>query len=157
MLGNVVSVMSIIAVVSLIQGVNATISDAIVSQVGADSFSVQRVGIITSEDERVEARRNPRDTLADAEAIQRFSPLVDATMAQARRRGEVRYRDQLLESVAIQGVSRDYVSFPQFDAERGRLITPSEVDRKRGVTVLGWATADRLFGQADPLDRLVKI
>ena len=156
-LGNVVAVMSIIAVVSLIQGVSATVSDAIVSQVGADSFSVQRVGIITSEAEREEARRNPRVTLADAEAIRRFSPLVDSIMAQTRRRGEVRYRDRLLESVLIRGVSRDYVWFPQFDAERGRLITPSEVDRKRGVTVLGWATADRLFGQVDPLDRLVKI
>ena len=156
-LGNVVAVMSIIAVVSLIQGVNATVSDAIVSQVGADSFSVQRVGIITSEAEREEARRNPRVTLADAEAIQRFSPLVDSIMAQTRRRGEVRYRDRLLESVLIRGVSREYVWFPQFDAEQGRLITPSEVDRKRGVTVLGWATADRLFGQVDPLDRLVKI
>ena len=78
-------------------------------------------------------------------------------MAQAQRRGEVRYRDRLLESVLIRGVSRDYVWFPQFEAERGRLITPSEVDRKRGVTVLGWATADRLFGQMDPIDRLVKI
>ena len=156
-LGNVVAVMSIIAVVSLIQGVNATVSNAIVSQVGADSFSVQRVGIITSEAEREKARRNPRVTLADAEAIQRFSPLVDSIMAQTQRRGEVRYRDRLLESVLIRGVSRDYVWFPQFDAERGRLITPSEVDRKRGVTVLGWATADRLFGQVDPLDRLVKI
>ena len=58
-LGNVVAVMSIIAVVSLIQGVDATVSDAIVSQVGADSFSVQRVGIITSEAEREKSSPQP--------------------------------------------------------------------------------------------------
>ena len=42
MLGNIVAVTSIIAVVSLIQGLNASVSGAIQSQVGADSFSVGR-------------------------------------------------------------------------------------------------------------------
>ena len=40
-LGNIVAVTSIIAVVSLIQGLNATVTDAIVSDVGADSFVVE--------------------------------------------------------------------------------------------------------------------
>ena len=43
MLGNIVAVTSIIAVVSLIQGLNASVSGAITSQVGADSFSVSYV------------------------------------------------------------------------------------------------------------------
>jgi hypothetical protein len=41
-LGNIVSVMSIIAVVSLIQGLNASVTSAILNQAGADSFSIQQ-------------------------------------------------------------------------------------------------------------------
>ena len=41
-LGNIVAVTSIIAVVSLIQGLNASVKKAILNEAGADSFSVYR-------------------------------------------------------------------------------------------------------------------
>ena len=156
-LGNIVSVGSIIAVVSLIQGVNAEVTGLIVSQLGSDSFTIERVGLVMGEDDIEAARNNPRISLDDAEAIQRFSTHLGAIMAQASRSGEVRYRDQVLESVRIKGVTRDYLEFPSFTAEQGRLISATEVDRNRAVAVLGWDTADRLFGQADPLERTIKV
>ena len=42
-LGNVVAVTSIVTVVTLIQGMNSMVSTAIVSDVGADSFTIQRL------------------------------------------------------------------------------------------------------------------
>ena len=156
-LGNIVAVGSIIAVVSLIQGVDAEVTGAIVSRLGSDSFTIERAGLFRSENELQATRNNPRISLDDAEAIQRYSAHLGAIMAQASRRGEVRYRDRVLESVQIRGVSRDYLEFPTFTAERGRLISPTEVDRKRAVAVLGWDTADRLFDSADPLERTIKV
>ena len=51
-----------------------------------------------------------------------------------------------------------YVNFSGFDAERGRLMSPTEVDSARPVTVLGWQTADRLFGtNVDPIDKIIQI
>ena len=47
-LGNIVAVTSIVTVVSLIQGLNATVSDVIVSDIGADSFTIARRGIVRS-------------------------------------------------------------------------------------------------------------
>jgi len=156
-LGNIVSVGSIIAVVSLIQGVNAEVTGAIVSQLGSDSFTIERVGLVMSEEDIEAARSNPRITLDDAEAIERFGTHLGAIMAQANRNGDVRYRNQVLESVRIKGVTRDYLEFPTFTAEQGRLFTSTEVDRNRPVAVLGWDTADRLFGQIDPLERTIKV
>jgi putative ABC transport system permease protein len=49
LLGNIVAVSSIITVVSLIQGMNATVSDAVMSDLGADTFTIDRMGMITSE------------------------------------------------------------------------------------------------------------
>jgi putative ABC transport system permease protein len=58
----------------------------------------------------------------------------------------------------VRGVTSSYVNFSGFDAERGRLMSPTEVDSSRPVTVLGWQTADRLFGtDIDPLDKVIQI
>jgi putative ABC transport system permease protein len=78
-------------------------------------------------------------------------------MAQAQTQTRVAYRDEELETLTIQGVSEEYLDFATFDAEVGRMITPTEVKRKRPVTLIGWGTADRLFKGADPLDKQIKI
>jgi putative ABC transport system permease protein len=157
LLGNIVAVSSIITVVALITGVNEAVSDAIVSDLGADSFTVQRMGMTQNEDEFERMRNNPLVTLDDAEAVKRFSDAVGSVMAQAQTRTRVAYRDEELETVQVQGVSEEYLDFTTFDAERGRMITPMEVSRKRPVTLIGWAVADRLFANADPLDKKIRI
>jgi putative ABC transport system permease protein len=156
-LGNLVAVTSIIALVSLIQGINDEVSNVILSQIGADTFLIERVGPVFSEDEIERSRSNPRITVDDAEAIRRFGTNLSAVMARGTRRGEVRYRDHVLESVKIEGVTEDFLDFPTYDAELGRLPTPSEVRRKHKVVVLGSEAAERLFETTNPLDRQVKI
>ena len=155
-LGNIVAVTSIIAVVSLIQGLNATVTSAIVAEAGADSFTIERVGVTTSEDNLERARNNPNITLDDAEAIRRFSRLAAAVMVQAQEPGQVAYRDRVLESVTIKGVSACVVNFGGYTVERGRLISPIEVNRAQPVTVLGSDIAERLFNGGDPLDKIVR-
>ena len=86
LLGNIVAVASIITVVALITGVNGAVSDAIVSDLGADSFTVQRMGFTQNEDDFERMRNNPIVTTDDAEAIKRFSQTVSAVMAQGNQR-----------------------------------------------------------------------
>src|SRR2546426_4135755 len=86
-LGNIVAVTSIIAVVSLIQGLNASVKQAILNQAGADSFNIQQFPITRSDEEFDKVRGNPRITMADARAIRRYSELVTAVMAGAAARG----------------------------------------------------------------------
>ena len=157
LLGNIVAVSSIITVVALITGVNEAVTDAIVSDLGADSFTVQRMGITQNEDEFERMRNNPLVTLKDAQAIKRFGVSIGSVMAQAQNSTRVAYRDEELESVQVQGVSEEYLAFTTFDAERGRMVTPTEISRKRLVTLIGWQIADRLFGAADPLDKQIRI
>jgi len=158
-LGNIVAVTSIIAVVSLIRGLNASVKQAIVSQAGADSFNIQQYPVTRSEDEFERVRSNPRISMQDVRAIRRYdSPLIDAVMAGAGGQGRVTYRDRSIANTNVQGLTADYVSFSGFDAERGRLMTPTEVETARPVTVIGWQTADRLFGtEIDPLDKIIQV
>jgi putative ABC transport system permease protein len=157
LLGNIVAVASIITVVALITGVNGAVTDAIVSDLGADSFTVQRMGITQNEDDFDRQRNNPLVTTDDAEAIKRYTETVSAVMAQGTQSASVAYRTVELELVRIQGVSEEYLEFATFDAERGRMMSPIEIERNRPVTLLGWGTADRLFGSSDPLDKQVRV
>src|SRR3954451_20100498 len=128
-LGNIVAVTSIIAVVSLIQGMNAYVTDAIVSDVGADTFTIQRTPIVRSADDEDRVRSNPRITVQDGEAVRKFSQLVNAVAAQATASARIAYLDTSLDSVQVKGVSRDYIYFSTFSVDRGRLINPTEIDR----------------------------
>ena len=104
-LGNIVAVTSIIAVVSLIQGLNASVQDAILNQAGADSFSVQQFPITFSDEEFEAVRNNPRITPADAT---RDPPLQRRSCGGACSRrtaaAQVTYRDKSIDSVSIRGV-----------------------------------------------------
>jgi putative ABC transport system permease protein len=157
LLGNIVAVSSIITVVALITGVNEAVSDAIVSDLGADSFTIQRMGITQNEDDFERMRNNPLVTLDDVAAIERFATTVGSVMAQAQTSSPVTYRNEEIAPVQIQGVSEEYLDFATFDAERGRMITPTEIARKRYVVLIGRGIADRLFGVEDPLDKKIKV
>jgi putative ABC transport system permease protein len=157
-LGNIVAVTSIIAVVSLIQGLNASVKQQILNQAGADSFAVEQFPITRSDEEFDKVRSNPRITLNDMRAVRKYgSELISYVMADATARGRITYRDKSLDAMQVKGVTPDYVNFSSYDAERGRLMSPTEVESARPVTVLGWGVADRLFGDTDPLDKIIQI
>ncbi len=125
-LGNIVAVSSIIAVVSLIQGLNASVKQAILNQAGADSFNIQQFPITRSDEEFDKIRGNPRVTVDDMRAIRRYSSdLIAAVMADSGGRGRITYRDKSIDNMRVQGVSPEYITFSSFDAERGRLSSRS--------------------------------
>ena len=158
-LGNIVAVTSIIAVVSLIQGLNASVKQQILDVAGADSFSIQRFPITRSDEDFDRVRYNPLITMQDMRAIQRYDgDQIAAVMAGNEGRGRITYRDKSIENTTVRGVTSAYLNFSGYDAERGRLISPSEVDSSRTVVLLGWQAADRLFGpNIDPLDKIIQI
>ena len=156
-LGNIVAVTSIIAVVTLVQGMNVYVTNAIVSGVGADNFTIQRTPVIRTAEDEDRVRNNPRITLRDAAAVRKAGGTIAAVAAQASASARLQYGTDSVDGVQIQGVSRDYIQFSTFTAERGRLINPVEIDSGRPVTVLGYDAADRLFGPADPIDKEITI
>ncbi len=152
-LGNVVAVTSIIAVVSLIQGMNGYVADSIVQEVGVGTFQVSRVGVITDEEQEEEARRrNPDVTMVDLRAIKNGSPNIDAVMAQANAQANVTFRNETIENVGIRGVSAEYDQFGGYEAERGRVLSRIEILRSRPVAYLGLETAEKLFKGRNPVD-----
>ena len=156
-LGNIVAVTSIIAVVSLVQGMNAYVTDAIVSSVGADNFTIQRMPVIRTAEDEDRVRNNPRIKLAEVSGIRRFSDNIGAIAAQASSSATMAYKGESVDGASVQGVSSDYINFTTYEVERGRLISPVEIETNRPVTVIGWDVSDKLFGPVDPLDKVMSI
>ncbi len=156
-LGNIVAVTSIIAVVSLVQGLNASVSETITSRVGADTFMVQRSGPSRTEEEQLRNAGNPRITAEDAAAVRAGGDRVGLVMASSQTSGEAKTRRETLESMQIRGVTREYSLLPTTDIEYGRAISSSEFDSRRNVAILGWDAADRLFGALDPIEKEVTL
>src|SRR5262245_11958627 len=100
-LGNIVAVTSIIAVVSLVQGLNASVTDMIQSQFAADAFTVSRTAPAMTEDEQLRQASNPRLTMEDAQAIRAAGPMIRLVMAESSTNAAVAYRSQSLQSVTI--------------------------------------------------------
>jgi len=158
-LGNIVAVMSIIAVVSLIRGMNVYVGDAIATRMGAGAFRIEKMDISTrrEQEERDAARRNPDVTMADMRAIRRFSPLFRSMMTEAGGTATIASRDVRVEDVWIRGVSPEYQEFGGETPAAGRLLSSLEVERHRAVVLLGWETARKLFKDRDPIDQVVQL
>jgi putative ABC transport system permease protein len=152
-LGNIVAVTSIIAVVSLVQGLNSSVKDALQSGAGPDAFSVQRRGITLTDEENERAQSNPRVTEDEADALRHFGGNIRLVMSEADGGGSAKYRSTTLDSLSIRGVSKEFNLLPTTNIERGRPITNGEYDGARAVAILGFDAADRLFGAIDPLDK----
>ena len=159
-LGNIVAVTSIIAVVSLIQGLNASVKEAILNQAGADSFNIQQFPITSSDEEFEKVRGNPRITLQPTRArsggTARWSRAVMAEStgsgADHLSRQVDRQRPGPRRHVGVRRTSR------RFDAERGRLMSPTEVEAARPVAVD--RLADRRSAvrrRLDPLEKTIQI
>ena len=158
-LGNIVAVTSIIAVVSLIQGLNASVKDAILNQAGADSFNIQQFPITRSDEEFEKVRSNPRITLQDAARDPALQPARRRGDGRVRRRAAaITYRDKSIDNAQIHGVTAEYVNFSSFDAERGRLMSPTEVDTRAAGR--RHRLADRrpaVRRDVDPLEKTIQI
>src|SRR5258708_34816072 len=130
-LGNIVAVTSIIAVVSLIQGLNASVKQAILNQSGADSFNIQQFPITRSDEEFEKVRGNPRITPADARVVRRYGGLARAGMLGSNGGGRVTYRNKTIDQTGITGVTRGYLKFSCLDAGRGGLLRTTQGDTAR--------------------------
>jgi putative ABC transport system permease protein len=126
--------------------------------VGIGTFRIDRVGVITDEEQEREAfRRNPVITKREAQVVRKADPVISAVMAESSNRADIAFREETIEAVRIRGLSSEYEQFSGYEAERGRLPTRLEMERNRPGCYLGWETAEKLFKGRAPVDRVIKV
>ncbi len=164
-LGIVIGVTSVIAVASIIDGLNGYIKGRIAS-VGSRLFIVTRVPFGTNPfhpPQKVRARRFIR--VEDAAFIREAFPSVafattfaDKFTLSGTGANDIRYGKELVERFFLRGVEPEFSqAVPQFAVAAGHFITQDDVEHSRAVTVIGAGIADTLFPQVDPLGKQVRL
>ena len=160
LLGNIVGTMSVIAVVSLIGGIDDYIREEVADE-GSNVFTVERVNFleaITDLDEFLEAiARNKRILLEDADYLRKNIPSASSVGAAADKRSSVSYRDNRVDRVEVRGRSVQYPVIENVQLYAGRHLSRLEIKRSNKVAVIGWDLYKNLFDGRSPIGRTLKI
>src|SRR5688500_16094189 len=127
LLGIMISVAFLVAVVAIIQGMNAYVRENLAGAVmGTNSFQVRRtpqqIGFI-EEDEFRRVQRRPRLTKEDAEAVRAALPdaiAVALSSGWPTPQADVVWRDRTMADVLIFGVTAEYQDVQDYRFSSGR-------------------------------------
>jgi len=162
LLGVFIGVTFLIAVVSVVEGMNRYMTDRFAGTIlGVNTFRLRRypdvqVGEIT-DSTRLAWRRRPRITYQDAEAVARSIEVPVMTAWESEASAEVSYRGRTVPGVRIVAATKPYFQIKSFVIEQGRAFTAQEVRAGLPVVVIGHDLADSLFADLDPVGREVHI
>jgi putative ABC transport system permease protein len=155
LVGIVVGVAAVIAVVTIIKGLNQTVAQTFSSQ-GSTVFTISKnPQIIKSREDFIKFNRRKDVTHEDAEAIQRLCTACWRVGVAANAIETVKHNDQKAENVRIRGV--DPTTMFDIDGVNisvGRIWTESEGAAGRDICVIGPDMLKNLFADA-PADRAV--
>ena len=154
LLGVIIGVMTVVAVVSIISGLNNFVSEKLF-QLSPDVYVVTQFGIITSREEFLEAVKRKPVTWEDFEAVRARCQTCAALGAHLQTRGGVKRESKRLAGVQIQGGTANTAEINNLDLEAGRYFTNTEDQHAAFVTVIGSDVRDELFGKLDPIDRTI--
>ncbi|HYH07382.1 MAG TPA: ABC transporter permease [Thermoanaerobaculia bacterium] len=156
LLGVIIGVMTVVAVVSIISGLNNYISEK-VFQLNPDVYGVTKFGIITSREQFLEAVKRKDLTWYDYKAVQERCGLCDMVGASHGTRAAVKRGAKKLAGVRTAGTTANMAELNNLDLEAGRFFTPTEERRSALVAVIGADVRDELFPGLDPIGRTIWI
>jgi putative ABC transport system permease protein len=157
LMGIVVGVTAVIAVVTIIKGLDKTVAQTFSSQ-GSTVFTISKQPqIITSREDFIKFNRRKDVTYDDADAIMRLCSSCWRIGVAANAIEVVKYADQKAENVRVRGVEPTTMfDIDGVTIESGRIWTEGEGSSGREICVVGpdilknlfnEATADRAVGQ----------
>jgi putative ABC transport system permease protein len=157
LLGIIIGVLTIIAVVSVIQGLNTYVYTKM-SFYGANDFSVSKFSMIGTSLKDFREQLKRKDLTLDEMRLlrerSRSAELIGASVGTSRT---VKAGALSIKGTEIRGVtSLDHLIGSVVELERGRHILKEEEERSRPVCVIGSEVASNLFPGLDPLGRWVK-
>lgn len=158
LLGIIIGVLTIIAVVSVIQGLNNYVYTKM-SFYGANDFSVQKFSMIgTSLKEFKEQLKRKDITLVERDLIRANCPSCGLVGASDSSSATVKYGSQSLKGTEVRGVTYlDHEIGSVVELTSGRHLQSMDETNSRSVCVIGADIAEKVFGGLDPLGRWLKV
>ncbi len=158
LLGVVIGVTSVIAVVSLINGLNDYVAAAISSNLSADVFMINRApSNITSVDQWAESQKRRKFFLDDYEALRDNCHSCVAIAANLNKGGSVKYGTNTLDQSAILGFTHEMPEVYSRELAEGRYYTRLDVARHAAVCDVGFDIPDKLIPGTDPIGKIIHV
>ena len=158
LLGVIIGVASLIAVVSVVQGLNQYVASRVMD-FGSTSFQVNKFSSgFQSIDEFQKELKRKNLTYEDFLAVQQgcaHCQLVSAIYADQKT---IHYKNRMVENVQLRGVTVNapYIG-TAMELASGRHFTDADIDHARYEVILGGDVADRLFPSEDPIGKDVRV
>jgi len=165
-LGIVIGVTSVIAVASIIDGLNGYILNRIKS-FGSRSFFLSRIPpgftglgrlpqhIRLRKYLQIDDAQYLRENISGLDVSAAFAQRIDFAQAQP---DSIRYGNEHVERLIVRGTQPEYAAaLPLFTVATGRYISQYDEEHGRNVVVIGSAIADSLFPHTDPLGKEVRL
>ena len=159
-LGVAVGVFVVVVISAAIHGINASVARDF-EKAGPKTFFLSRYPITfeacDGTDDTCKWRHNPHFNLSDAHLLNTL-PTVLAAEAQLGLNKEVRYHDNVLSSTQVIGATANWTQVDHAgDLYPGRSFTEAEENNGDRVIIVNDEMATRLFGDSDPLDKVVMV
>jgi putative ABC transport system permease protein len=163
-LGIVIGVTSVIAVASIIDGLNGLIKERI-SRLGSNTLFVTRFPAGQRAD-RLAANFRNRKYLQDGDEqfIEETCPgvayatIFGQRINFAEQLDEIRYGDNRVQRFFLRGTQPQYVqALPLFTVGQGRYISQYDEEHSRSVIVIGRSIAESLFPHIDAIGKQVRL
>jgi putative ABC transport system permease protein len=156
MLGVIIGVASVIAMVSIGQGAQASVQQQI-ANVGTNLLFI-RAGSMNTGGVRSGTDTAGTNTLTveDIEAIKRELPSVGMASPSVNARAQIVFGNQNWNT-QVQGCNEQYPDIRKWKMESGSFFTEADVKSAARVAVIGKTIADNLFPGMDPVGQTMRV
>ncbi|HYE65957.1 MAG TPA: ABC transporter permease [Pyrinomonadaceae bacterium] len=156
-LGVSVGVITVVFMVSIIQGLNKAFAEQVES-LGSNSVWVTKFDPSFGRPPGPEEIHRKEITIDDADAIRREAPSVVSVSPFLRKLSEtVRHAEKQTDTPIIFGITPYYEFTHASYAARGRFISELDLEQRANVCVLGIDVVRSLFPYEEPLEKEIKI
>jgi putative ABC transport system permease protein len=159
LLGIILATTTLIAVMSIIHGMDLYIANS-VSSMGSDGFRIVRIAFIGNFDPKkyVEMqKKNPQLSPSEFEYLKSKVTLTKELGMVAGRGVSVSLGTQTLSNVGLNGGTANWIMLGNTQLANGRYFTEIEDTHHAAVAVLGADVKNNLFGDSDAVGKTVKI
>jgi putative ABC transport system permease protein len=158
LLGVVISIASVIAVVTFVNGINSYVAEKIFN-LGADVFIVNKQpNVITNAEQMLEARKRKNITYEDYEAVRDGCQLCSVVGASVGgQRGKVKFGTQDISDTGIRGWTPSMARIYDLDLVSGRIVNDIDMTTTSNVVVIGYDIYENLFAGTDPLGKELRV
>ena len=156
LLGIVLAVTTLVAVMSVVNGLNLYVADRI-ANLGANVFVVDRMGIITNLRAFAAAQKRPPISAEDYRALSEGQLQLSGEVgALENATSDARGGNELSEDTNVYGVTPNYGEIRKVNVAYGRFITEADELHRQKVCVLGNEVAEKLFPNVDAVGKEVR-